>query len=92
MEIDVLKAPDRECYAVVTDDTYLYIPVVSTVFESGTNDPLKVATRVVSTGIAGFWTRYDDGGTLAWDLIRMEDVPELWKKAIDALVEFQTKR
>jgi hypothetical protein len=92
MEIDVFKAPDRECYAVAIDDTYLYIPVVSTVFESGTNDPLKVANRVVSTGIIGFWTCYDDGGTLLWHLIRMEDVPELWQKAIDALVERLTQR
>ena len=91
MEIDVFKAPDRECYAVIIDDADLYIPVVSTVFESGTNDPLKVANRVVSTGIAGFWTRYD-GQTLLWYLIHTEEVPELWKKAIDALVENLAKR
>ena len=87
----MLKAPDRECYAVVIDGN-LYIPVVSTVFESGTNNPIKVAERVVSTGIVGFWTQYDDGGTLFWEIIHTKDVPELWKKAIDALVESQPKR
>ena len=75
----VLKAPDRECYAVMVGET-LYIPVLSTVFESGTNNPIKVANRLVTNGLHGFWTVHV--GKLGWRLVSPESLPKHWKEAV----------
>ncbi len=83
----ILKAPDRECYAVMIDDI-LYIPVVSTVFEAGTDNPLLVAKRVVSTGLEGFWTKFS--GTLDWYVVAFEDVSSHWQICILQLLNTES--
>ena len=80
----VFKAPDRECYAVMVKETF-YIPVVSIVFESGTNFPMKVANRVVTNGIHGFWTPYR--GVLDWRLVDEESLPKEWMTAVTSLIK-----
>lgn len=79
----ILKAPDRECYAVMTDDV-LYIPVITAIYESGTNDPVKFANRHLSTGLAGFWTPCEN---LSWEIVTLESISPAWREA----VEFLTK-
>lgn len=80
----IFKAPDRECYAVMVKEI-LYIPVISIVFESGTSLPMKVANRVVTNGIHGFWTPHS--GILDWRLVDTESIPKEWMAAITSLIK-----
>ena len=79
--IYIYKAEDRQTYAIEIGDT-AYIPVLSCVYESGTDDPMAISKRLISTGAQGFWTT----GVIdeAWDWLDIEDIThEKWRLFIE---------
>ena len=81
----IYKAEDRQTYAIQIGDV-AYIPVLSSVYESGTDHPMAISKRLISTGARGFWTTgvIDD----RWQWIDIEDIThESWKVFIELSIE-----
>lgn len=83
--ISVLKAEDRNTYAIVIDNT-TYAPVLACVYESGCDDPMATANRLVTTGVHGFWTPCAVDEDWLW--ITITDVThEKWRVFLELSIE-----
>lgn len=80
----IYKVTSRETYAIHSlHDNSVYIPVLASIYEAGTDDPYAISTRLISTGDSGFWTKCK--GTLGaeWVVVEIEDVThDKWREFI----------
>ena len=82
--IYIYKAEDRQTYAFQIGEV-AYIPVLSSVYESGTDDPMALSKRLISTGAQGFWTRGLIDDTWAW--LHIEDIThDKWRLFIEVSI------
>ncbi len=79
----IFKAPDRNVYAIQVSPDIAYVPSLSSVWVGGSDKPLSVARRELTTG-GPFWSQVSPNQIPnSWWLLELSEVGEKeWVEAI----------
>lgn len=79
----IFKAPEHEVYSVQIDEDAYLIPLLSSVYEAGTSDPQKVASRLLVNAGCGFWAFTDSIDDDKWHKVETDEISEKWRTFIE---------
>lgn len=80
----IFKALEREVYSVQIDEDAYLIPLLTSVYEAGTSDPNKVASRLLINAGCGFWALVDSLDADEWHVVEdADDISPKWRTFIE---------
>jgi len=86
----IYRAPDRDAYAIqITESPESYlIPVLTFVYEAGTDDPQAIAKRLLVNAGRSFWCTWP-ALEAGWAMINLEKTPPKWRALLrEALSQY----